>query len=84
MFGYARSETIGRDMGELLIPPALRDDYRRGLERYLASGEGSVFYKRLELTAIRASGVEFPVEVSVVPIKTEGEALLHGNPTFAT
>lgn len=78
MFGYARSETIGRDMAELLIPPALRDDYRRGLERYLASGEGSVFYKRLELTAIRASGDEFPVEVSVAPIKTEGELFFTG------
>ena len=33
-FGYAPSEVIGRDMAELIVPPALRDAHRRGLTRY--------------------------------------------------
>ena len=39
-FGYARSEAAGREMAELIIPPALRDAHRNGLKHFLSTGEG--------------------------------------------
>ncbi|PYM72780.1 MAG: hypothetical protein DME10_11755 [Candidatus Rokuibacteriota bacterium] len=59
-FGYARSEAVGRELGELIVPPSFRDRHRRGLAHYLATGQGPAIGKRIELTAMRANGTEFP------------------------
>jgi PAS domain S-box-containing protein len=66
VFGYSRTEAVGHDMAELIIPPRLREAHRRGLARYLATGEGPVIGQRIELTAVRADGREFPVELAIV------------------
>ena len=55
-FGFAREEALGQPLADLIVPPALREEHRRGLERYLATGEGRVLGRRLELTAVRKGG----------------------------
>jgi PAS domain S-box-containing protein len=67
-FGYARSDAIGAEMAELIIPPSLRDAHRRGLAHYLATGEGPILGQRLELSALRADDTEFPVELAVARV----------------
>lgn len=66
-FGYRREEVLTREMAELIIPPALRERHQRGLERYLKTGESRILRKRIELTALRSDGTEFPVELTVTP-----------------
>ncbi|MGQ0572038.1 MAG: SpoIIE family protein phosphatase [Armatimonadota bacterium] len=68
MFGYSREEVLGQHMAERIIPPNLRASHASGLSRYLATGEGPIIGKRVELTAMRCDGSEFPVEVAVNPI----------------
>jgi PAS domain S-box-containing protein len=68
-FGYTRAEALGRDMAELIIPPALRDAHRAGLARYLSAGHGPILNQRIEVRAIRRNGQEFPVELTVVPVE---------------
>jgi PAS domain S-box-containing protein len=51
MFGYTRDEVLGRDLGETIVPPSLRDGHNNGLRHYLATGEGPVLSRR-----IRSSG----------------------------
>src|SRR5947208_12362623 len=58
IFGYRRSEVIGRPLTEVLIPATLRERHRAGIARYLATGEGPVLGKRLELSGLRADGSE--------------------------
>jgi PAS domain S-box-containing protein len=70
-FGYRRSEAIGRDMADLIIPPTLRDRHRRGVARYLATGEGIVMNKHVELPGMRADGSEFPAELTITRIGTD-------------
>ncbi|HLQ41389.1 MAG TPA: PAS domain S-box protein, partial [Thermoplasmata archaeon] len=41
-FGYRRDEVIGRTLAETIVPPSLRESHRRGLARYLETGEGPV------------------------------------------
>jgi PAS domain S-box-containing protein len=77
-FGYSREEAIGREMAELIIPPGLREMHRTGLARYLATGEARVIGRRLEITAVRASGEEFPVELSITRLPTDGPARFTG------
>ena len=74
-FGHARDAALGREMSELIIPPSLREAHRRGLARYLATGEGPVLGRRIEITAMRADGSEFPVELAITPIPTDGPPL---------
>jgi len=71
IFHYSRSEVIGREMAGLIVPPSLRESHRHGLARYLASGQGPVLGQRIELTAQRADGAEFPVELSITRIGSE-------------
>ena len=71
-FGYRRSDAVGKLVRDLIVPPHLRDAHQRGLERYLATGEGAVVGTRVELTAMRADGSEFPIEISISRIGHEG------------
>jgi PAS domain S-box-containing protein len=77
-FGYNRADAVGRDMADLIIPPRLRDAHRRGLAHYLATGEGPVLNKRIEMTAMRADGSEFPVELAIIRIRVEGPPVFTG------
>jgi PAS domain S-box-containing protein len=71
-FGYRRAEVLGRELAEVIIPRDFRDQHRRGLANYLATGEGRVLNKRIELRGMKADGTEFPVELTIVPIR-DGE-----------
>ena len=70
-FGLARAEVVGKEMAGLIMPPSMRDVHRRGLARYLATGVGPVLGKRIELTALRADGSEFPVELTITRIGSD-------------
>ena len=71
IFGWPAEVARGAKLEEMVIPPAARDAHRRGLERYLKRGEGPVVNRRVELTAMRADGAEFPVEIAIIPVVTE-------------
>jgi PAS domain S-box-containing protein/diguanylate cyclase (GGDEF)-like protein len=78
MFGIARDQALGKSMAEMIIPPRLRDRHHRGVAHYLATGEGPILGKRLELEAIRADGTEFPVELAITAIKSRSGSLFTG------
>jgi len=64
-FGYRAEEVIGRDLAETIVPPSLREAHRRGLARYLETGQATILDRRIEMPALRADGTEFPAEVTV-------------------
>ncbi|MCA1592012.1 MAG: PAS domain S-box protein [Acidobacteria bacterium] len=69
VFGYSRAEVIGQELAEMIIPPALRESHRRGMAHYLATNEGPVLGKRIEISAMRADGTEFPIELAINSIR---------------
>jgi PAS domain S-box-containing protein len=69
IFGWDRSEAIDHPLAELIIPERFRESHRRGLKHFLASGEGPVLNKLLELTGVRRDGTEFPVEITISPLR---------------
>ena len=77
MFGHTRADVIGRELAEVIIPPAFQDAHRRGLSRYLATGEHTLLGGRIEVSARRADGTEFPVELTVTVAQVDGP------PTFS-
>jgi PAS domain S-box-containing protein len=71
-FGYRRDEVLGKNLADAIIPPSLREKHRQGFARYLATGEARVLGKRIEMTAVRADGSEFPVEMAITRTPLEG------------
>ena len=75
-FGYSRQDVVGKELASLIIPEKLRESHRRGLKRFLATGEGPVIGKRVEVEAMRADGSGFPAELAITP------TYIGGKPTF--
>ena len=69
IFGWPRGEALGRTMSETIIPQQYREKHRRGLQHFLVTGEGPMLNKRIEIAALRRDGTEFPVELSISPLK---------------
>ncbi len=77
-FGYPAAEIVGQELAALIIPESLRDAHRDGLARYLKTGRGPIVGRRVELTAMRRDGTEFPVELVVTRPEVPGERTFYG------
>lgn len=73
IFGRPQQEVLGNPLADMVIPERYREAHRASLSRYLNSGESNVLNRRVEINAIHADGHEFPVEVSITPIRTGKE-----------
>ena len=69
MFGWVANEAIGLRMSEVIIPEQHRLAHERGLRHFLTTGEGPLLRRRIQVTAVRRGGLEFPVELQVVPMR---------------
>jgi PAS domain S-box-containing protein len=65
IFGQSSGDVIGQPLAEVIIPPDLRVRHRRGLAHYLATGEGPVLGKHIEMTGLRADGSLVPLELTI-------------------
>ena len=72
LFGRSKSDVVGRCMPEIIVPPPLREEYLRGLQRFALDGEWAVLNRRVETTALHQDGHEFPVELTIFPLLNEG------------
>jgi two-component system sensor histidine kinase/response regulator len=72
MFGWSCQEALGKRLSETILPRQYREDYERGLQCFLKTGNGMMLRQRTEITALNRDGREFPVEVATSPIKFGG------------
>lgn len=75
VFGYRRKQAVGRELAELIVPPALRERHRQGLAHYLKTGEGPVLGHRIEIPALRADETEILVELAITAYRIQGEQI---------
>lgn len=64
MFGFAPGEAHGCPLTELM-PERFQEAHRRGLARFLTTGEARAIGRTLEVTGRRKDGREFPLELSL-------------------
>ncbi len=64
-FGYLRAEVIGQPLADLLIPERDRDAHRQALARHRRTGSDRFAGRRLEVTAMRRDGSEFPADLAI-------------------
>jgi PAS domain S-box-containing protein len=72
MFGYSRAELVGQPI-ELLIPERFRERHPTYVTRYLAAPAVRAMGTGRDLFGVRRDGSEFPVEIGLSPMHTEGE-----------
>ncbi len=69
VFGWSGAEVTGRVLSDTIVPSRYRDAHHAGLARFLATGEGPVLSRRFETIAVCRNGMEFPVELTVTPVR---------------
>jgi PAS domain S-box-containing protein len=77
-FGFTRAEAIGQNMASLIMPARYREAHHSGLRRYLQTCTQTILGKRIEISAQRKSGEEFPIELSISAISDENELVFVG------
>ena len=75
MFGYDRAELVGGPV-EQLVPTRLRERHVGHVARYVSEPATRPMGSGLQLIGERRDGSEFPVEVSLSPVRTETKLLV--------
>jgi len=75
VFGWDKSEAIGRTLMETIIPPRYHKRHAEGLAGFLATGRGRLLNRRIKISARHRDGREFPVELTITPVR-QGDAQL--------
>jgi PAS domain S-box-containing protein len=78
IFGYTEEEVHGKTFMETIIPPHYLLVHGNGFHRLLADVNGDILNRRLELSGIRKSGDEFPMELTVTAIYNDNEYYFNG------
>jgi two-component system NtrC family sensor kinase len=74
MFGRARHEVLGRPVSDVMIPERYRAPHQAGMARMQAGGAPRVLGQRMQLSAMRADGSEFPIEMVLWRTDVAGSA----------
>ncbi len=69
IFGYTNDEAIGQNLHSMLAPSRYKMDYEPALLKFQHSGRGDAIEKTLELKALRKSGEEFSMELSLSAVQ---------------
>ena len=74
-FGYAKEELLGQPI-EMLIPAPLRGQHRAHREAFLTHPTARPMGAGRELYGLRKDGIEFPLEIGLNPLQTNGKSLI--------
>ena len=70
LFGYERDELLGQTV-DLLVPQHVRDSHPRHRDGFFAAPHTRAMGAGLQLNGLRKDGREFPVEISLSPMKMD-------------
>ena len=64
LFGHRAADVVGQSV-QILVPEAQRDAHHGAFVRFMQTGTGRLMGTTIEVTALRADGTEFPIELSL-------------------
>lgn len=71
MFGFARTELIGHSL-EMLLPQRARQRHAGHIARFATTPVSRPMGTGLDLAGLRKDGSEFPIEISLSPMRSTG------------
>ena len=78
VFGWSRVQAVGRDLWDLIVPPAEGNRYRKRLASFLRRDVSQKRGRRLQLQALRQDGAEITVELSATALRRGEHYLVNG------
>jgi len=72
LFGYARSEALGRNVS-MLMPSPFREEHDRYIARYISTSEARIIGKGREVVGLRKDETTFPLHLSVGEMSIRGQ-----------
>lgn len=69
LFGWTFGEIKNETLTTTIIPQQHRSAHAHAMEHYLVTGKKKVSGRMMELTALKKSGKEFPIELFMIPVK---------------
>ncbi len=73
IFGYPKEEALGGNLHEMIVAGDCREKAYAGMRKFFETGEGPLVGKMIEVTALRKDGKEFPAELSISAVRTQGQ-----------
>jgi len=77
IFGWKKEEVVGRLLTESIIPAVHSKAHSDGIRHFIATGEGPVLNKTVEIEALHRDGYLLPVELSIVMEKDDGSTFFN-------
>jgi len=71
LFGWPLQRVVGKNL-EIIIPERLRADHHKGMRQYHQEQIGPWLYKPVHTQGLHRDGSEFPIELVVTPIQSDG------------
>ena len=68
LFGWTKEEALGALMSDLIMPEKYQEAHTAGFKRFLETGVSKIARQKVEVTARKKDGTEFPVELTILPL----------------
>ena len=68
IFGWPKSEILGQNFRDALLPLSQRTEQEQQLKHFLDTKQQHVVNKRLEIRGLHRKGHKFPMEITMVPL----------------
>jgi PAS domain S-box-containing protein len=78
LFGWTAEEAVSRSLSEMIIPVRYRETHRRGMSHFMATGEGPVLGKTVEIQGLHKSGAEIAIALSISPAMVNDQYIFIG------
>nr|WP_320193391.1 diguanylate cyclase [uncultured Desulfobacter sp.] len=73
IFQYSEKEMMGKNPHEIITPPVSFKKFKEVYPSFQQTGKGAAIGRSIELTALKKTGEEFPIELSLSAIPIKGK-----------
>jgi len=70
IFGWSKDDVLGKSLQKTIMPDQYKKAYILELKQFLLARKATTMNEVREKTALHRDGHEFPIEISVAPVKT--------------